>query len=244
MLEHRRARLVRAGREDWLEAFRAHPKIGESKAAARDGRGGAALVGGRAVGRARGGRRDARRARRGQPRVRGALRPHLHRLRHGQDRRRRCSRLLRARMPNDPETELRVAADEQWRITRASAQETPERHEQHHHTRPRHLAWTPGGGRPRHARNAVQRAQLAFARPRRDGRRRAAARPAAPGLSVDRGRLPSHLRRGRLPVGARASKGSTRRSSSLSSSATRRRTTTCRCSSVRTATPPTAGAKE
>ena len=104
------------GREDWLEAFRAHPKIGEQRAAASAGE-------------------DARRWSEGeQSRAREASTETLDALAEanreyeekfgfifivcatGKSAEEMLS-LLRARMRNDAETELRVAAEEQWRIT-------------------------------------------------------------------------------------------------------------------------------
>jgi len=104
------------GREDWLEAFRAHPKIGERRAAASAGE-------------------DARRWSEGeQSRARATSTETLDALAQanreyeekfglifivcatGKSAEEMLS-LLRARMRNDAETELRVAADEQWRIT-------------------------------------------------------------------------------------------------------------------------------
>jgi len=104
------------GSEDWLEAFRAHPKIGESKAAAETGA-------------------EARRWSEGeQSRARTAPADTLAALaeanREYEERfgfifivcatgktAEEMLAALRARLPNDPETELRVAAAEQWRIT-------------------------------------------------------------------------------------------------------------------------------
>lgn len=104
------------GREDWLEAFRAHPRIGESKPAADIGD-------------------EARRWSEGeQARARQAPQQTLDALAQGNREYEErfgfiyivCATgrtademlsLLRARLANDPETELRVAAEEQWRIT-------------------------------------------------------------------------------------------------------------------------------
>jgi OHCU decarboxylase len=104
------------GKEDWLEAFRAHPKIGESKAE-------------RATGA------EAQRWSEGeQSRARDASEQTLDALtsanREYEERfgfifivcatgRTAVEMLavLRERLNNDPETELRVAAGEQWRIT-------------------------------------------------------------------------------------------------------------------------------
>ena len=104
------------GREDWLEAFRAHPKIGERRAAAPAGE-------------------DARRWSEGeQSRARATSTETLDALAQanreyeekfgfifivcatGKSAEEMLS-TLRARMRNDAETELRVAAEEQWRIT-------------------------------------------------------------------------------------------------------------------------------
>ena len=104
------------GREDWLEAFRAHPKIGEQRAAASAGE-------------------DARRWSEGeQSRAREASTETLDALVEanreyeekfgfifivcatGKSAEEMLS-TLRARIRNDAETELRVAVEEQWRIT-------------------------------------------------------------------------------------------------------------------------------
>jgi OHCU decarboxylase len=103
-------------REDWLEAFRAHPKIGESKPAEEAGE-------------------EARRWSEGeQSGARGAAAGTLAELaRMNREYEERFGFIfivcatgrtaeemlaaLRARIANDPETELRVAAEEQWRIT-------------------------------------------------------------------------------------------------------------------------------
>ena len=104
------------GGEDWLEAFRAHPRIGESKADADTGP-------------------EARRWSEGeQARAREASAGTLDELaRANREYEERfgfiyivCATgrtaeemlaLLRERLSNDPDTELRVAAEEQWRIT-------------------------------------------------------------------------------------------------------------------------------
>ena len=103
-------------REDWLEAFRAHPKIGESKAEQETGA-------------------EAQRWAEGeQARARDASDETLTALaaanREYEERfgfifivcatgksAEEMLALLRGRINNDPETELRVAAAEQWRIT-------------------------------------------------------------------------------------------------------------------------------
>ncbi|HEX8503480.1 MAG TPA: 2-oxo-4-hydroxy-4-carboxy-5-ureidoimidazoline decarboxylase [Pyrinomonadaceae bacterium] len=103
-------------REDWLEAFRAHPKIGESKAAAGAGEQSRAWSEG-----------EQSRARDASAETRDALaeanREYEARFGHifivcatGRTADEMLG-LLRARLTNDPETELRVAAGEQWRIT-------------------------------------------------------------------------------------------------------------------------------
>jgi OHCU decarboxylase len=102
--------------DDWLEAFRAHPRIGETKAAADTGA-------------------AAKRWSEGeQSRARDAATETLDELaRANREYEERfgfiyivCATgrtaeemlaLLRERLENDPETELRVAAEEQWRIT-------------------------------------------------------------------------------------------------------------------------------
>ena len=103
-------------REDWLEAFRAHPKIGESRPRRETGS-------------------EARHWAEGeQSRARDASNETLDALaeanREYEERfgfifivcatgksAEEMLALLRARITNDPETELRVAAGEQWRIT-------------------------------------------------------------------------------------------------------------------------------
>jgi OHCU decarboxylase len=104
------------GREDWLEAFAAHPKIGERKAAADTGEA------------ARKWSEDE------QSRTGEAARETLDALAEANREYEKkfgfifivCAtgrtaedmlELLRERMSNDAETELRVAAGEQWRIT-------------------------------------------------------------------------------------------------------------------------------
>jgi OHCU decarboxylase len=104
------------GSEDWLEAFRAHPRIGEAKPAQTAGE-------------------EARRWSEGeQSRARAASTETLAALAEANreyDEKfgfifivcatdktaEEMLSLLRARLPNDTETELRVAAEEQWRIT-------------------------------------------------------------------------------------------------------------------------------
>jgi OHCU decarboxylase len=102
--------------EDWLEAFRAHPRIGESKAAADTGAEAQLWAEGE------------------QSRARDASATTLDemaRANHDYEERfgfiyivcatgrtaEEMLALLRERLGNDPETELRVAASEQWRIT-------------------------------------------------------------------------------------------------------------------------------
>ena len=102
--------------EDWLEAFRAHPKIGESKPEVE--------TGGEAQRWSEGeqaGARDA--SAETLLALASANREYEERFgfifivcaagRSADE----ILGLLRARMGNDPETELRVAAEEQWRIT-------------------------------------------------------------------------------------------------------------------------------
>ncbi len=103
-------------REDWLEAFRAHPKIGESEAERETGE-------------------EARRwSESEQAGARASSADTLAQLAEAnREYERRFGFIfivcaagrtademladLRARLANDPETELRVAAEEQWRIT-------------------------------------------------------------------------------------------------------------------------------
>jgi OHCU decarboxylase len=103
-------------REDWLEAFRAHPKIGESKAEKETGAEAERWAEG-----------EQARAREASDETLGALseanREYEERFgfifivcaagRSAEE----MLALLRGRIDNDPEAELRVAATEQWRIT-------------------------------------------------------------------------------------------------------------------------------
>ena len=103
-------------REDWLEAFRAHPKIGEAKAEKETGAEARAWSEG-----------EQARAREASSETLDALaeanREYEERFgfifivcatgRSAEE----MLALLRGRIDNDPETELRVAAGEQWRIT-------------------------------------------------------------------------------------------------------------------------------
>ena len=102
--------------EDWLEAFRAHPKIGESEAEKETGAEARRWAEG-----------EQARAREASDETRDALasanREYEGRFgfifivcaagRSAEE----MLAALRARLANDPETELRVAAGEQWRIT-------------------------------------------------------------------------------------------------------------------------------
>jgi OHCU decarboxylase len=104
------------GREDWLEAFRAHPKIGESKAERETGAEARAWAEG-----------EQSRAREASDETLDALSEanREYETRFGfiyivcatGKSAEEMLALLRARITNDPETELRVAAGEQWRIT-------------------------------------------------------------------------------------------------------------------------------
>jgi OHCU decarboxylase len=103
-------------REDWLEAFRAHPKIGEKQAEKETGAAARAWAEG-----------EQARAREASDETLGALaqanREYEERFgfifivcatgRSAEE----MLDTLRGRLHNDPETELRVAAGEQWRIT-------------------------------------------------------------------------------------------------------------------------------
>src|SRR5215203_2777116 len=104
------------GREDWLEAFRAHPKIGESKAEKETG-----AEAGRWAEGEQSGARDASEQTRDA--LASANREYEERFGFifivcatGKTAEEMLG-LLRARIGNDPESELRVAAEEQWRIT-------------------------------------------------------------------------------------------------------------------------------
>ena len=104
------------GRENWLEAFRAHPKIGESKAQRETGAEARAWAEG-----------EQARAREASDETLDALteanREYEERFgfifivcatgRSAEE----MLASLRERLNNDPETELRLAAGEQWRIT-------------------------------------------------------------------------------------------------------------------------------
>ncbi|HEX7315977.1 MAG TPA: 2-oxo-4-hydroxy-4-carboxy-5-ureidoimidazoline decarboxylase [Pyrinomonadaceae bacterium] len=103
-------------REDWLEAFRAHPKIGESKAEKETGAAARAWSEG-----------EQARARDASDETREALIEANRKYEEhfgfifivcatGKTADEMLA-LLRGRIDNDPETELRVAAAEQWRIT-------------------------------------------------------------------------------------------------------------------------------
>ena len=104
------------GKDDWLEAFRSHPKIGERKAERETGREAA-----RWSEQEQSGTRDA------SAHVLSSLaeanREYEERFGHifivcatGKSADEMLA-LLRARLPNDADTELRVAAEEQRRIT-------------------------------------------------------------------------------------------------------------------------------
>jgi OHCU decarboxylase len=103
-------------REDWLEAFRAHPKIGESRPQRETGAEARAWSEG-----------EQSRARDASDETREAL-AEANRVYEGRfgfifivcatgKTAEEMLALLRGRIDNDPETELRVAAEEQWRIT-------------------------------------------------------------------------------------------------------------------------------
>jgi OHCU decarboxylase len=104
------------GREGWLEAFRAHPKIGESKAEKETGAEARAWAQG-----------EQSRARDASDETRAALAEanREYEARFGfifivcatGKSAEEMLALLRERLNNDAEAELRVAADEQWRIT-------------------------------------------------------------------------------------------------------------------------------
>jgi OHCU decarboxylase len=103
-------------REDWLEAFRAHPKIGESKTAKETGEEARRWAEGE-----QSGAREA--AVETLDALTEANREYEGRFGHifivcatGKTAEEMLG-LLRARMGNDPETELHVAGAEQWRIT-------------------------------------------------------------------------------------------------------------------------------
>jgi OHCU decarboxylase len=104
------------GREDWLEAFRSHPKIGGREAERETGEGAR-----RWSEEEQGGTRDA--AREVLDELAEANREYERRFGHifivcatGKSAAEMLA-LLRLRLGNDPEAELRVAAEEQRRIT-------------------------------------------------------------------------------------------------------------------------------
>ncbi|HEV2765391.1 MAG TPA: 2-oxo-4-hydroxy-4-carboxy-5-ureidoimidazoline decarboxylase [Pyrinomonadaceae bacterium] len=104
------------GREDWLEAFRSHPKIGERRAERETGEGAT-----RWSEQEQSGTRGA--SAEVMSELAEANREYEERFGHifivcatGKSADEMLS-LLRARLPNDADTELRVAAEEQRRIT-------------------------------------------------------------------------------------------------------------------------------
>jgi OHCU decarboxylase len=104
------------GREDWLEAFRAHPKIGESKAEQETGAEARAWAEGEQS-RAREASDETRAALSEANREYGERFGFIFIVRATGKSAEEMLAALRGRMGNDPETELRVAAGEQWRIT-------------------------------------------------------------------------------------------------------------------------------
>jgi OHCU decarboxylase len=104
------------GREDWLEAFRAHPKIGESKAEQETGAEARAWAEGEQS-RARAASDETRAALSEANREYGERFGFIFIVCATGKSAEEMLALLRGRMGNDPETELRVAAGEQWRIT-------------------------------------------------------------------------------------------------------------------------------
>ena len=111
---------VRSTRADWHEAFTppSEDRRPRMRCGARFRRNAGICPHGnrQASSGAHGGR--ARRARRSRNRdVRSAIRLHLHRLRDGQERARRCWRCCAQRLGNDPADEIRLAAEEQAKIT-------------------------------------------------------------------------------------------------------------------------------
>lgn len=103
-------------REDWLEAFRAHPKIGESRPQRETGAEARAWAEGEQA-RARDASDETRdalsEANRGYEQRFGFIFIICATGRSAEE----MLASLRERLHNDPETELRVAATEQWRIT-------------------------------------------------------------------------------------------------------------------------------
>ena len=113
LLRHRAiARGSRSTRSAHLEAFGAHPKIGEQAAAA------STVVAGGAGGRRERRSANPRRARRAQQDLRGEARLHLHRVRHRPHAPSEMLAELRARHDRARADELRTAAEEQAKITR------------------------------------------------------------------------------------------------------------------------------
>jgi OHCU decarboxylase len=102
--------------EDWLEAFRAHPKIGESKAAAETGEQARRWSEGEQA-RARDASDETRAALASANREYEARFGFIFIVCAAGRTADEMLAALRARLANDSETELRVAAGEQWRIT-------------------------------------------------------------------------------------------------------------------------------
>ena len=101
---------------DWLEAFACHPRIGERKARRTRRRNRSAWSrAGTIVSRKRE-RKRAGRARRRKSALRTALRLHLHRVRHGQKRRRDAGDSQAPAGQRSREAELREAAEQQRQI--------------------------------------------------------------------------------------------------------------------------------
>ena len=108
------------GREDWLEAFRAHPRIGEREpaGAAAPPRSDTRRWSEEEQSGARGAPQDLQAALAEANRAYEARFGHIFIVSATGKGAEQMLALLRARLANDPDTELRVAAEEQRRITR------------------------------------------------------------------------------------------------------------------------------
>ena len=103
--------------DDWLEAFAAHPRIGDLDALRAKFASTADWAGreqGGVAGAADGGSAGPGR---GESPLRGEVRLHLHRFATGKTAEAMLE-LLQSRLPNEPDDEIAIAADEQAAITR------------------------------------------------------------------------------------------------------------------------------
>ena len=103
--------------EDWLEAFRAHPRIGERKAQAEQGERAAAWSAQEQAGATQAGADVAAKIAEGNRAYEERF-GYIYIVSAAGKTASELLALLRERLANDPESELRVAAGEQARITR------------------------------------------------------------------------------------------------------------------------------